>query len=282
MNVCTETFQTPYFQWLAKPYFEWWNSPEALRTLETATGGPWWLILGSAFIMFAAWTACYVVVFRQCWRQKTYGFPIVNVSLNLGWEVVFAFALLGPLPRFYFPLQWGHLLWVTFDLFNVFLIFKFGRAAQTSAFTRQIFHPIVIGTFALAGPACFLFMRYTGDVMGVASAMIIDVVMAALFLNMFANRPDLSGLSYAGGWLRLVGDVASFVFLYFWWPAQFDNGVFATCQAYQDVREPSSYLFLNAMYVSSTLLSVLYIGLLTIRRRQLHGAALFRSPSATV
>jgi hypothetical protein len=273
-NVCTETFDTPLLQWLARPYFDWWSNDAALRALEHATGGPWWLIGGAAFIMFAAWTACYVVIFKQCRRDETYGFPIVNVALNLGWEAVFAFALLGPLPRFYFPLQWGHLLWVVFDLFNVYLIFKFGRGVQQSTFTRRYFYPIVIATFALAMPACFVFIQYTRDVMGVSSAMIIDVVMAALFINLFANRLNLSGLSYAGGWFRLVGDVASFVFLFLWWPAQFESGVFATCQAdaYLNVPEPRSYLFLNAMYVSATILDVLYIGLLTVRRRELRRA----------
>jgi hypothetical protein len=267
-NVCSQAFEAPYLGWLEKPYFEWWSSPDALHRLEAATGGPWWLIGGAALTMFAAWTVCYVVIFIKCWREKTYGFPIANVALNLGWETVFAFRLLGPLPRFYFPLQWGHLLWVTIDLANVFLIVKFGRARQNSAVTRRFFGLVVIGGFALAMPASFMFMRYTGDVMGVASAMIIDVVMAALFLSLYANRADLNGLSYAGAWLRLVGDVASFIFLYRWWPAQFANGAFATCDVYAYVPEPRTYAFLNAMYVASTILTLVYIGLLASRRRQ--------------
>jgi hypothetical protein len=165
-------------------------------------------------------------------------------------------------------LQWGHLLWVTIDLANVFLIVKFGRARQTSPVTRRFFPLVMSGSFALLLPAAFMFMRYTADVMGVASAMIIDVVMAALFLSLFANRPDLSGLSYAGAWLRLAGDVASFIFLYRWWPAQFANGIFATCDVYSDVPEPQTYAFLNAMYLASTVLTLVYIGLLTSRRRR--------------
>jgi len=275
-NVCTDTLTTPFLAWLAAPYFDWWSNPESLQTLERATGGPWWLVGGSAFVMFVAWTACYIVSFRQARRDASYGFPIVNVALNLGWEVVFAFALVGPLPRFYFPLQWGHLMWVAFDLMNVYQIFRYGRGMQTSAFTRRWFLPIVLGTFALAGPATYFFILYTRDVMGVNSAMIVDVVMAALFINMFANRVALRGLSFWGGVLRLVGDVASFVFLYLWWPAQFDaQGAFATCQvpAYAHVLEPPSYVFLYGMFAAATVLDALYVALLLARRRNVRQAA---------
>jgi hypothetical protein len=269
-NICTDTIAAPLLGWLAAPYFEWWSNPEALRALERATGGPWWLVGGSAFVMFAAWTACYVVSFRQARRDASYAFPIVNVALNLGWELVFAFALVGPLPRFYFPLQWGHLLWVGFDSLNVYQVFKYGRGMQTSPFTRRWFLPIVLGTFALAAPASYFFIVYTGDVMGVNSAMIIDVVMAALFINLFANRLTMRGLSLSGGVFRLIGDVASFVFLYLWWPAQFnEQGLFATCDApaYAGITEPRSYVFLYAMFAAATVLDLLYVALLYGRRR---------------
>ena len=269
-NVCSDTFDRPFLRWLSAPNFDWWNAPESLAQLERATGGPWWLVGGSALVMFAAWTACYVVSLRQAKRDASYSFPIINVALNLGWEVVFAFALIGPLPRFYFPLQWGHLLWVAVDCMNVSQILRYGRNVQASAFTKKWFLPIVLGTFALAGPASYFFILYTGDIMGVNSAMIFDVVMAALFINLFANRPNLRGLSFSGGVFRLVGDVASFVFLALWWPAQFENGIFATCEApaYVGIAEPRSYLFLYGMYVAATVLDALYVGLLFVRRRE--------------
>ena len=269
-NVCSDTLTAPLLSWLAAPYFDWWSNPAALRELEAATGGPWWLVGGSAFVMFAAWTACYFVSFQQARRDKSYSFPIVNVALNLGWEFVFAFALLGPLPRFYFPLQWGHLLWVGFDSWNVAQIVKNGRGMQSSPFTQRWFGLILLGTFVLAMPAPYFFMRYTGDVMGVNAAMIIDVVMAALFINLFANRQGLRGLSFSGGVFRLIGDVSSFVFLYLWWPAQFDaQGAFATCDApaYAGIVEPRSYVFLYGMYVAATVLDALYVALLHVRRR---------------
>lgn len=273
-NICAESFSAP-LQWLARLDFSWWNDSAELRELEIATGGPWWLVGGAAFLMFVAWTACYAVSFRQAKRDASYAFPIANVALNFGWETVFAFALVGPLPRFYFPLQWGHLLWLGFDSVNVYQILKNGRAVQGSPFTRRWFLPIIIGTFALAGPAPYFFITYTGDIMGVNSAMIIDVVMAALFISLFANRLDLRGLSIWGGVFRFVGDTSSFVFLYLWWPAQFDSDrAFATCQvpAYAGIMEPRSYVFLYGMYAAATVLDAIYVLLLINRRRQLREA----------
>jgi hypothetical protein len=270
-NVCADTLKTPFLQWLSAPNFDWWSQPEALRALERATGGPWWLVGGAAFVMFAAWTACYIVSFRRAKRDASYAFPIVNVALNFGWEVVFAFSAVGPLPRFYFPLQWGHLLWVAFDSRNIYQVFKYGRGMQGSPFTRRWFIPIALGTFALAAPAPYFFIRYSGDIMGVNSAMIFDVVMAAIFINIFANRPTLRGLSLRAGVFRFIGDVSSFVFLYLWWPAQFEGRLFATCNAdaYQGVAEPNSYVFLYGMYVAATLLDALYLALVFARRRSL-------------
>lgn len=270
-NVCNETLTTPFLGWLAAPYVDWWNDPEALRQLERATGGPWWLISGSALIMFLAWTMCYIVTFRRARRDAIYGFPIVQVALNLGWEAVFAFALVGPLPRFFFPLQWGHLMWIGFDGVNVYHVVKYGRTVQTSPFTRRWFLLIVAGTFLLVTPAPYFFIQYTGDIMGVNAAMIIDVVMAALFINLYANRLTLRGLPLWGGVFRLIGDVASFVFLFYWWPAQFEQGLFATCQApqYAGIAEPRTYVFLYGMYVTATVLDALYVALLFVRGREL-------------
>lgn len=247
-----------------------------LREIERSTGAPAWLMVGSAGTMFAAWTACYYAIVRQCFRDKTYGVPIVNTALNISWEFIFAFELFGPLPSFYFPLRWGHRFWLIFDVFNIIQILKYGKAVQTSNWSKRHFYQIVAVTFVGCGPAIYLFMDYFNDVMGVGSAMLIDLVMAVLFIRLYTTATaDLRGLSYPAAWYRLIGDTASFVFLYYWWPAQFVNGVMANQEnipRFENIQEPRSFLFLNALYVVIPLIDLFYIYLLRKSRRELRDA----------
>jgi hypothetical protein len=258
---------------------------EHLRSVERASGTPAEILLVSAVVMFAAWTGCYIVTIRRCFRDRTYGFPIANVALNVSWEFIFAFGLMGPLPAFFFPLTWGHRCWLVFDAFNVYQVFKYGRAVQTSPWIQRWFRQIAIAAFAGAAPVIFLFMRYFNDLHGVAAAVLIDLLMAILFLRLYATSTDMRGLSYAGAWLRTIGDASSFVFLFFWWPAQFANGTMLNPEhipRFENIQEPRSFAFLNTLYVLITALDLLYIWLLASRRRALAAAASVMPPRPAV
>jgi len=245
---------------------------EHVQAVAAASGAPAWLMITTAGVMFIGWTGCYIAIIRQGFRDRAYGLPIVNTALNISWEFIFAFQLFGPLPAFYFPLKWGHRLWLVLDVFNVVQIVKYGKALQSSAWVREAFYPIVFVTFLTAGPAIYLFMSYFNDVDGVATAMIIDLIMAVMFIGMFASRSDLRGLSLTGAWFRAAGDIASYIFCYFWWPAQFANGVLTNpdhALRFENIPEPHSYLFLNCLYIVIPIIDLLYIYLLTVRRREL-------------
>lgn len=245
---------------------------EHLKGIEAALGVPAWVMIGTAGLMFIGWTGCYIATIRQGFRDKAYGMPVLSTALNISWEFVFAFSVFGPLPSFYFPLKWGHRLWVCIDVFNVVQIFKYGKDLQSSEWTRTWFYPIAVATFISAGPALYLFMSYINDVDGVATAMVMDLMIAVMFIGMFANRRNLRGLSLTAAWFRFVGDTASFVFLYFWWPAQFVNGMLKNAEripAFENIPQPHSYLFLDTLYVVIPIVDLLYIYLLTVKSRQL-------------
>jgi hypothetical protein len=97
-------------------------------------------------------------------------------------------------------------------------------------------------------------------------------MMAVMFIGLFANRVNMRGLSLSAAWFRFVGDTASYVFCYFWWPAQFTNGVLSNPEhipAFENIPEPHSYLFLTCLYVVIPIVDLLYIYLLTAKRREL-------------
>jgi hypothetical protein len=256
---------------------------EHLTGVADIAGVSPWLMIAAGGLMFIGWTGCYVAIIRRGFRDRAYGIPVLSTALNISWEFIFAFQVFGPLPAFYFPLKWGHRLWVCLDVFNVVQIFKYGKELQTSAWTRRYFYPITITTFIAAGPAIYLFMSYINDVDGVVTAMVMDLMMAVMFVGMFANRVNMRGLSLSAAWFRFVGDAASYVFCYFWWPAQFANGLLNNPEqipAFENIPEPHSYLFLTTLYVVIPIVDLLYIYLLTMKLREMKGQAVTSTAGA--
>jgi hypothetical protein len=145
-------------------------------------------------------------------------------------------------------------------------VFLYGRGIQRNPWIRKHFYPIVVATLVTCALGVWGFLHYFGDVYGVSSSLLMDVLMAALFIGMFFNRPDLRGLSYLGAWLMMLGNVCGFLFIYFWFPMQFADGHLI---GYPSVAEPRTFHFLTLLYVATTALNALYVYFLRRRRREL-------------
>ncbi len=218
-------------------------------------------------VMYAAWTAAYVSVIRQGCRQKTYGVPMVSLCLNVVWETIFSFNLTGAkLPAFF---VWGNRFWLAPDVVILALFFLYGRENQTVPWVRRYFYPVAVGTLVAAAVGLPTFTLYFNDLKGVASSMFMNLAMSAMYFPMLWNRPDLRGLGVSSAWLKMLGTAAGSVFLYHWWPAQFDHGVLTT---HRWVREPGTFSFMLFLYVGIFVLDCVYIALLTARKRALAAA----------
>lgn len=225
------------------------------------------------FLMFGLWTLAYLAIIIKAFKDKAYGIPIVDGCLNVSWEFMFSFNLVGRLSS---SLDWGNRFWLVFDAVQVTTVFLYGRDLQTVPWVRRHFYWIVSLSLVGSFLGVYGFMWYFGDVYGVASSLLMDVLMAVLFIGLFFARPDSRGLSYAGAWLMMLGNIAGFLFIHFWYPTQFVNGV---VPAYPWVHEPRSFLFLDLLYGMTTVLNALYVYLLWDRRRQVRQAAIEISPS---
>lgn len=239
-----------------------------LAKIHAKTGVPPWVMMLISVVMFGAWTWCYAAIIWRCYKQKTYGIPIVNSCLNVCWELIFSFNMAGHLSK---GIEWGNRFWLIPDSLNVMQIFLYGKQVQKHPWMKDNFYAIVISTLILCGVGDYLFIVYFNDVYGVTCSLILDILMSVLFINMYLGRPDLRGMPLSSAWLRMIGNAAGFVFLYIWWPAQFTNHQLTTEFAGKPITipEPVSYSFCYFMYILTPIVDGLFVYLVWKRTKEL-------------
>lgn len=226
------------------------------------------LLLGVlGVLMFGLWTIAYIVIILKAHKDRSYGIPMLDGCLNVSWEAIYSFNLVAPLAA---SLNWGNRFWFMFDCINVLQVFLYGREMQSNEWVRKHFYAIAALTLIASAFGLYTFLIYFNDLYGVASSLLMDLLMYGLFIGAVFNRRDLRGLSYPGAWLMLAGNVAGFAFIYVWWPQQFVDGHLI---GYPHVLEPRSYAHLNFLYVTVTAMNGLYIYLLRQRRLALAAEA---------
>jgi hypothetical protein len=255
---------------------------ERLEKVHQATGVPPHVMMAVGVVMFGAWTACYLVIIVRCFKQKTYGIPVINSSLNICWEFIFSFNLAGALSE---AIRWGNRFWLIPDTFIVLQTFLYGKDQQTHPWVKKHFYTIVTLTLI----ACFIgeyqFLIYFNDLYGVLLSLLIDFLMSALFLNMALQRTDLRGIPLSGTCFKMIGNVASVIFLCFWWPSQFVNGeLHTTIDGIHPVvvPEPPSWGFMYFLYVCLLALDGLLIYLVWKRGKEIRAEAVGTAASVAL
>ena len=229
--------------------------------LQGATGGIGWLLLAMAAVMFGTWAGAYILIIRKCFRERTYGVPMLAVCLNISWEAQMA---VNPPDSYPHLLRIGNFTWLIPDLLVLYLVYRFGREAQARPEIRKYFHLVLSATLVLCFFAILTFRSSFADPYGFAAAWILAVIMCVLFILLVFNRPDGRGLSYPAAWLMMLGNIAAAIFCYFWQPMQFEIG------RLEAAIEPPSYSFFYLLYGVVPLLHVIYI--VQLRRLRARGA----------
>jgi hypothetical protein len=163
---------------------------------------------GQGFEMLAAiigsllWVVAYVLMVIRGFRDQTYGLPLVAITLNFTWEFIYVFVY----PPDNNPELWLRILWLVADVFNVFLLIRYGRAVQSIPQIRRHFYSVLVWTFALCYVGHLALHHRLGTNADDESAYSINFIMSILFVFMFFNRqPTLSGISYGAAWAKMLG-----------------------------------------------------------------------------
>ena len=143
-------------------------------------------------VMFGGWTVCYALIIIRCYKQKAYGIPVISSCFNVCWEFIFSFNIAGSLSH---AIRWGNRFWLIPDSINVIQTYLYGKDVQNHPWVKKHFRTIVTLTLISCGIGQYLFMIYFNDVYGVLLSLLLDVLLAALFIELALERGDFRGLS---------------------------------------------------------------------------------------
>src|SRR5580700_4274656 len=169
-------------------------------------GGPfdawaWFNVVGA--VGCALWVLTYGLIIHQCFRDRSYGLPLVAICLNISWEFLASWVWPNPVPLWHaFDRAWFFV-----DLVVVYQLLRHGRGLQRVPEVRRHFYAIVAVTVVASGIGLHTFYLQYRDILGLVSAFIINLIMNVAFIPFFLERRRQGGrgLSVAAAWCKLVG-----------------------------------------------------------------------------
>ncbi len=159
-------------------------------------------VLGDLF-----WLVAYLLIIVRCFRQRTYGIPLLAVAMNFSWEVQYTLVR-PPLcddGRLDVVKLAFFLGWLLLDLLIVWQVIRYGRKEQAIPAIQHNFFPVLAATFAYCWMGHVAWARYVTFEAPQVDAYIINLVMSILFIFFLYSRPHLRGISYGGAWFKFLG-----------------------------------------------------------------------------
>ena len=171
-----------------------------------------------------AWALTYVAIIYRGFKDRTYTMPIVGLTLNLAWELVFAYAIppYGSADSLLIPYgglkaQMIFTLWAALDLVILYTYFKYGYRHFAKAYnlTRGQWIgftlALLILSFAImytGGMFFWQFEEYFGrdQIEGAKLiAFVQNALMSIAFIAMFYQRGSIEGQSFTIAWAKWIG-----------------------------------------------------------------------------
>lgn len=200
----------------------------------------------------ACWLVAYIITIIGCFKQRTYGIPLVAICLNFTWELMDSFVLPDPIPLWI----WIDRAWFIVDVLIVFQLVRYGRAEQVIEEIRKSFHWIITAMLAFAFYGQYAWVTTMHDTLGLILAFVINFIMSALFISFyFARRDTGRGLSLRVAWLKMFGTALSSMQCYFLLPIVHPVDVSTTLLP--------TYSLFHFLFVGCFVLDCIYIWLLS-------------------
>ncbi|MGB1278012.1 MAG: hypothetical protein ACPG77_19865 [Nannocystaceae bacterium] len=162
----------------------------------------WYHLVCSAGCLL--WIAAYVAFAVKAQRDRIPGIPTIAMCLNFAWEATYTI-----LPNFnpWWPAL--NLGWLGLDCFLMWQLFRFGPGAQRHEILAKTFRYWVPVLVLLAAWGQLSFVMTYRDRLALVDAFFINLVMSALFIWTFFERPKQRGLSLLGAVLKLLGTLGT-------------------------------------------------------------------------
>jgi len=184
------------------------------------------------------WTLLYVLVIRRGLKDRTYGFPMVALCVNVSWEFLATFVY--PLPN---GGAVGNGIWLGFDLVILYTLLRFGRDNLRAEISPRWFYPTVVLLLALAFWLEWAFIAGMNDRFCMISASLNTMLLSILFVAMILRRGNVLGQSFYIALLMLLGDICG-------------AGMIAI--GAKELNPPSSVILMYPIWVSILCANVIY------------------------
>lgn len=196
------------------------------------------------------WLITYVLTIFRSWKDKVAGFPWPATCFNLAWEFYFAFLS---------DVATGISLvliraWLALDLVIFYLELRFGKKQQQEMLRRRFFHVSVFLMLLTAVLTEYTFISFNNDTSGTQTALVINLLMAVLFVSLLFNHPDGRGLSLPAAWAMTLGTGLNSVGLFILGKRAFPG--------HDDIR------LIYVLCVGIFIFNILYIAGLTVAKRE--------------
>jgi hypothetical protein len=207
----------------------------------------WYHIVCSAGCVL--WVAAYVAFAIKASRDKAPAVPTIAMCLNFAWEATYTV-----LPNFnaWWPML--NLGWLGLDCLLMWQLLRYGPAMQRHELLARTYRYWVPAVVVLAAWGQLAFVITYRDRLALLDGFVINVVMSALFIWTFFERPDQRGLSLVGAWLKLLGTLGTGIGAHVFLPLM--------------NPEIEHWGYLTFLCVTILLLDLVYVGLLHDARRK--------------
>lgn len=143
------------------------------------------------FTGLISWVYAYYHIIQQARRYAFCDMPTIIAPANFAWEILWSFYFIGD---FGAPFQWGCRIWFAMDIIINYFAFRYGhKTIPNVAAKKQVPALWLISFFGWLFIVYFLAEDGTDNRLGVQSALMINVVMSALYINNLLNFPEYRG-----------------------------------------------------------------------------------------
>ena len=151
------------------------------------------------------WTTVYLSAIRIGFKEQTYAIPLVALSLNFAWEIIYGVGGIFTIGNLQ---SWINFIWAILDAVVVYNYFRFGRSEFPPFLTRQFFITGSILAFATGFAIQAAFIAQFDDMAPVYAAFLQNTLMSGLFISMIVSREGMRGQSLVIAVCKWIGTLA--------------------------------------------------------------------------
>ncbi len=156
------------------------------------------LQLGSGFF----WSAAYILIIRQGFRDESSGMPMAAICANISWEFIFSFIYPhGGLQQII------NIIWFALDVVIVVQYLKYGRKDFFKAVSREFFYTIFLLTTVMCFSVIIATVPEFKDFDGKYAAFSQNLMMSILFVLLLIKRRNTKGQSVNIAVFKMIGSL---------------------------------------------------------------------------